>query len=120
MELSAALQAFLGERHLATLATLRADGSPTRCRWVLRRRRGLRITEAPGQTALGDGRAAVTQVDGARWVSLDGPARVVHDPAVVAAAVDAYSRRYRQPRERDDRVVIEIEVQRMMCNSGLR
>ncbi|MEI7548439.1 MAG: pyridoxamine 5'-phosphate oxidase family protein, partial [Actinomycetota bacterium] len=62
--------------------------------------------------------ASVTQIDGGRWVTFEGPARVLDDPAEVAAAVVAYGRRYRQPRERDDRVVIEIEVQRMMCNSG--
>ena len=56
----------------------------------------------------------------AEQLAFDGAARVVHDPATVAAAVAAYAQRYRQPRERDDRVVIEIEVQRMMCNSGLR
>ena len=125
MESSAALQTFLAERHLATLVTLRADGSPHSVPVGFTYADGVARVITSGGSAKAanverDGRAAVTQVDGARWVSLDGPARVVHDPAVVAAAVDAYSRRYRQPRERDDRVVIEIEVQRMMCNSGLR
>jgi len=59
-------------------------------------------------------------LDGARWVTLEGPVRVLDDATAVEAAVAAYARRYRQPRERDDRVVIEIEVDRMMCNSGLR
>ena len=125
MVVSPALAVFLAERLLATLVTLRADGSPhsvpvgfTFTEGVVRV-----ITNAGSVKAANvarDGRAAVTQVDGARWVSFDGPARVVRDPATVAAAVGAYAQRYRQPRERDDRVVIEIEVQRMMCNSGLR
>jgi hypothetical protein len=38
----------------------------------------------------------------------------------VVAAVEAYAHRYRQPGERPDRVVIEIEVDRVMCNSGLK
>jgi hypothetical protein len=66
------------------------------------------------------GRASVTQLDGGRWVTLEGPVRVLADAVSVASAVDAYARRYRQPKERDDRVVIEIEVDRVMCNSGLR
>jgi hypothetical protein len=38
----------------------------------------------------------------------------------VAAAVAAYAVRYRQPKVRDDRVVVEIDVDKVMCNSGLR
>ncbi len=125
MDLSPALSEFLSERHLATLVTLRADGSPHSVPVGFTFADGVArvITSAASTKAANvrrDGRAAVTQVDGARWVSLDGPARVIDDPAAVTAAVSAYARRYRQRRARDDRVVIEIEVQRMMCNSGLR
>jgi len=60
------------------------------------------------------------QIDGSRWVTLEGAVRVLDDAASVASAVAAYARRYRQPKERDDRVVIEIEVDRVMCNSGLK
>jgi F420H(2)-dependent biliverdin reductase len=66
------------------------------------------------------GRASVTQLDGPRWVTLEGVVRVVADDASVAEAVAAYARRYRPPKERVDRVVIEIEVDRVMCNSGLK
>ena len=127
MQLSPALAAFVAERHLATLVTLRADGTPHAVPV------GFTISFADGPAFVRvitsgsavkaanvrrTGRASVTQIDGARWVTFEGPARVLHDAASVAAAVEAYARRYRQPRERDDRVVIEIEVQRMMCNSG--
>ena len=41
------------------------------------------------------------QVDGARWLSLEGPVTVSDDPARVAAAVAAYTARYRSPPEPD-------------------
>ena len=125
MHASATLLQFLGERHLAVLVTLRADGSPhsvpvgfTVDGDVVRV-----ITFAASVKALNarrGGRACVTQLDGARWTTLEGPVRVLDDPAAGEAAVAAYARRYRQPKDRDDRVVIEIEVDRVMCNSGLR
>lgn len=127
MHLSPALAAFIAERHLATLVTLRADGTPhaVPVGFTFRvegQQAFVRvITSAAAVKAANvrlTARASVTQIDGARWVTFEGPARVLDDAATVAAAVDAYARRYRQPRERDDRVVIEIEVQRMMCNSG--
>ena len=125
MDLSPALQEFIAERHLAVLTTLRADGSIhtvpvgfTVGEGVVRV-----ITFAPSvkaRNARRGGRANITQIDGARWVTFEGPVRVLDDADSVAAAVAAYARRYRQPKERDDRVVIEIEVDRVMCNSGLR
>ena len=39
---------------------------------------------------------------------------MVRDPTAVAAAVAAYSARYRTPGERPDRVAIEIVVDRAM------
>ena len=51
-------------------------------------------------------RAAVAQVDGGRWLSLEGPVRLVTDPEGVRAGVDGYAARYRPPKDRDDRVVI--------------
>ncbi|MGB8857853.1 MAG: PPOX class F420-dependent oxidoreductase [Ilumatobacteraceae bacterium] len=125
MQLSPALVEFLAERHLAVLATQRADGSPhavpvgfTFDGGVVRV-----ITFGPSVKAVNarrGGRASVTQLDGGRWVTLEGAVRVLDDADAVASAVAAYARRYRQPKERDDRVVIEIEVDRVMCNSGLK
>jgi hypothetical protein len=63
--------------------------------------------------ALG-GRAAVSQVDRARWATLEGVARVVDDAPSVALAVAGYAARYRQPGERVDRVAIEIVVDKVM------
>jgi hypothetical protein len=59
-------------------------------------------------------RAAVGQVDGRRWLSLEGPVRLLTDPDDVRAGVTGYAARYRQPKERDDRVVIEISVERIL------
>ena len=60
------------------------------------------------------GRAAVCQVDGRRWATLEGVARLVTDPAGVAIAVDGYTKRYREPGARSDRVAIEISVDRVL------
>ena len=129
MELSLALREFIAERHLAVLTTLRADGSPHSVpvgftigdvagALVVRV-----ITFGPSVKATNARRgcrATVTQIDGGRWVTFEGVARANDQPAAVALAVVAYAQRYRQPKERDDRVVIEIEVDRVMCNSGLK
>jgi PPOX class probable F420-dependent enzyme len=121
--LSDEVLAFLAERHLATLTTLRRDGSPhvvavgftfdpdTAVARV--------ITFASSQKvrnldAAPHGRAAVSQVDGGRWLTLEGRAVVTDDPLRVAEAVRRYAERYRLPSERADRVAIEITVDRVM------
>jgi len=112
---------FLAERHLATLTTLRADGSPhvVAVGFSYDADAGIArvITFAhsvKARNAARGGRAAVSQVDGGRWLTLEGPARLVTDAAGVAVAVAGYAARYRQPGERDDRVAIEIEVDRVL------
>jgi F420H(2)-dependent biliverdin reductase len=123
--LSDEVLAFLSEYHLATLTTLRTDGSPhvvaVGFSYDAEARIARVITWAASQKAVNAGRmemsgqrAAVCQVDGGRWLSLDGPVRLVTDPAGVRAGVDGYAARYRQPKQRDDRVVIEIAVDHMM------
>jgi F420H(2)-dependent biliverdin reductase len=116
---------FLGERHLATLTTLRDDLSPhvvaVGFTYDAAERLVRVITFAGSQKAANVARmeragrrAAVCQVDGGRWLSLEGPVRLVTDPAGVRAGVERYAARYRQPKERDDRVVIEIAVERIL------
>lgn len=112
---------FLTERHLATLTTLRADGSPhvvaVGFTYDTTRRLARVITYATSvkaRNAARGGRAAVSQVDGPRWLTLEGSVRLVDDPESVADAVRAYAERYRMPGERDDRVVIEIDVDRIL------
>jgi PPOX class probable F420-dependent enzyme len=125
-DLDADALAFVAERHLATLTTLRTDGSPhvvavgftyDAARCVARV-----ITFAPSvkaRNAARGGRAAVCQVDGARWLTLEGAVSVSEKPSDVAEAVAAYAQRYRQPKERIDRVVIHIEVDRVMGSSTM-
>ena len=113
---------FLTERHLATLTTLRADGSPHVVPV------GVTYDPATGTARVitsgasakarhvrdGQSRVAVCQVDGRRWMTLEGTAVVREDAASVADAVARYAQRYRQPRENPARVVIEISVDRIL------
>jgi len=112
---------FLRERHLATLTTLRTDGSPhvvpVGFTWDDEEGLARVITSRTSRKArnLADGgRAAVCQVDGARWISLEGPARVVRRPEEIADAERRYAERYRPPRENPARVVLEITVERAL------
>jgi PPOX class probable F420-dependent enzyme len=59
---------------------------------------------------------AVSQVDGRWWCTVEGAATVSDDPDRVAEAVRRYAERYRQPRPNPERVVIEVEVGRMLGN----
>ena len=120
-DLSPAMLAFVRERHLATLTTLRPDGSPhvVPVGFTYDASRGVvRVitwaTSVKTGHARRGGRAAVSQVDGGRWITLEGIARVVDESKSVATAVAAYAERYRQPKERPDRVVIEIVVDRVL------
>jgi PPOX class probable F420-dependent enzyme len=116
------LLAFLTERHLATLTTLRPDGSPhvvpVGVTYDPATRTARVITSGASAKARhvrdGGGRVAVCHVDGRRWVTLEGTAQVRDDAASVAEAVERYARRYRQPRENPARVAIEISVDRIL------
>lgn len=116
-----AVLTFLSERHLASLTTLRADGSPHVVPVGFgydAETRIVRIISFAGSqkvvNALRGGRAAVSQVDGGRWLTLEGTVTATDDPERVAAAVAAYAARYREPSERADRVAIEITVDRIL------
>jgi PPOX class probable F420-dependent enzyme len=112
---------FLADRHLATLTTLRKDGSPhvvaVGFSYSASDQMVRVITFASSvkaKNAARGGRAAVSQVDGGRWLTLEGTVTLASDPERVAAAVEGYAARYRQPGERPDRVAIEIHVDRIM------
>ncbi|MGY1887232.1 pyridoxamine 5'-phosphate oxidase family protein [Blastococcus sp. SYSU DS0753] len=115
---------FLTERHLATLTTLRPDGSPhvvpVGVTYDAATRTARVITSGTSVKARhvrdGRSRVAVCQVDGRRWATLEGTAVVREDAASVADAVERYARRYKQPRENPARVVIEISVDRILGN----
>ena len=113
---------FLTERHLATLTTLRPDGTPhvvaVGFTWdgdagvvrVITNGTSRKVGHVRG----GSPRAVVAQVDGRRWLSLEGVPSVSDDPERVAEAVRRYALRYRQPRVNPARVVIEIAVDRVL------
>ncbi|GAB3851129.1 F420-dependent biliverdin reductase [Nocardioides maradonensis] len=118
--------AFLAERVIGTLASTRADGTihlapvgftvdlATRTAWV--------ITDGGSAKAANLHRspvAAVSQVQGARWISLDGVATVHDDPATVADAVARYAVRYKPPRQNPTRVAISVEIRRVMASRSL-
>ena len=112
---------FLAERHLATLTTQRADGSPhvvaVGFTWDAEARLVRVITSGASvkaRNAARGGRAAVCQVDGRRWLTLEGTATVRTGPQQVRDAEDRYAGRYRQPRENPQRVVVEIAVDRVL------
>jgi F420H(2)-dependent biliverdin reductase len=112
---------FLRERHLATLTTLRADGTPhvvpVGFTWDQERLLARVITGGgsvkAGLAARG-GRVALCQVDGRRWLTLEGSVAVSADPAEVAEAVRRYAERYRQPRVNPARVAVLITVDRVL------
>jgi PPOX class probable F420-dependent enzyme len=118
------LLAFLAERHLATLTTLRPDGTPhvvpVGVTYDAATRTARVITSGTSAKARhvrdGQPRVAVCQVDGRRWITLEGTAVVRDEAAAVADAVEQYARRYRQPRENPARVAIEISVDRILGN----
>ena len=112
---------FLGERHLASLTTLRADGSPhvVAIAFSYDRAAGLvRIISSDDTQKVRnierDPRAAVSQVEGPRWLTLEGAARVLRDEESVRLAVTAFEARYRPVRENPRRVAIEIRVERVV------
>lgn len=119
--LDPAVSSFLAERHLATITTLRADGTPHVVPVGFAYDHDDRvvrvITNGASQKAANlehGGRAVVCQVDGRRWLALEGEARVERSPADVERAEAAYEARYQAPRDRPGRVAIVIEVDRIL------
>lgn len=118
---------FLAERHLATLTTLRRDGSPhvvpVGFTWdaeagvarVIASRGSAKVLQARAGR-----RAALSQVDGRRWLTLEGTTRVLEDTGAVRDAEDRYAVRYRRPRPNPQRVVVVLDVDRVLGGSWSR
>jgi len=123
-ELTPASIAFMAERHLATFTTLRRDGSPHAVpvgfTWddeaLVARVISSRGSAKVGQARAGR-RASLTQVDGRRWITLEGSTRVLEDAASVRDAEQRYAVRYRQPRPNPERVVVVLDVDRVLGGS---
>lgn len=117
--LSPEVRQFLSDRHLASLTLVTPDGSPhvtpVGFMWDDATTTVRIITWAGSKKSrlLADGplEAAVCQVDGGRWLTLQGPATVSADAEVNADAERRYAERYRPPKDRGaDRRTIEIAV----------
>jgi PPOX class probable F420-dependent enzyme len=114
--------AFLTERHLATLTTLRTDGSPhvvpvgfaydpaTRLARVITSGDSVKARNAGRTGAV----AALCQFDRARWLTLSGPISVETAADAVADAERRYAERYQPPRVNPKRVVLRIQVERLL------
>jgi PPOX class probable F420-dependent enzyme len=113
---------FWRERHLCTLTTLRPDGRPhvvpvgvtydpeAGLARVITNKTSVKVGNVLAAGPEGTP-VAVCQVDGGRWATLEGRARVRTEPERVADAVRRYAERYgRMPGPNPDRVVIEIEL----------
>lgn len=112
---------FLTERHLATLTTLRPDGSPhvVPVGFSFDPTTGLaRVIASDGSKKVRNieagSRAVVCQVDRGRWLSLEGNARISRNPEAIAEGERRYEARYQAPRPNSRRVVIEIVVDRVL------
>ena len=113
---------FLTVRHLSTLTTLNTDGSPhvvpvgftfdptTGTARVITSGGSVKARNAARPGA----RAALCQVDGGRWLTLSGPVQVLTDAEAVAHAERMYAARYRTPKVNPARVVLLMDVQKLM------
>ena len=114
----------MSERHLATFTTLRRDGSPhvvpVGFTWdadalvarVISSRGSAKVVQARAGR-----RAAIAQVHGRRWITLEGTTRVLEDAASVRDAEQRYAVRYRVPRPNPQRVVVVLDVDRVLGGS---
>jgi len=124
---SPALREFWTERHLCTLTTLRADGSPhvVAVGATLDPAAGIarvitsRTSAKVRHVLKGQDRVAICQVDGRRWSTVEGTAVIREDRASVRDAEQRYAARYRTPRPNPERVVIEVTVTRVLGSNTL-
>lgn len=126
MLLTAAATTFVTDRHLATLSSVRPDGSPhvvpVGFTWDAGTSLVRVITDGASRKARlagAGGRVAVCQVDGRHWLTFEGIVVVSNDPDRVAEAVRRYAERYRVPRENPTRVVLEIAVDRLLGSRSM-
>jgi PPOX class probable F420-dependent enzyme len=118
---------FVTERHLATLTTLRPDGTPhvvpVAFTWdaeqgtaVMTTREGsakVRNIEAAAAREV-PARGALCQVEGGRWLTLEGELTVRREPSVIADAERRYAARYRHLEPSPTRIVLLLVVDRVL------
>ena len=124
-DLPAAALEFLAERHLAALSIPRPGRAPhvtpVGFTWDAEAKLARIITFASAVKvkliSSADGASApvaISQVDGGRWLTLEGSAVVTADSLRCAEGERRYAQRYRPPSNRGaDRRVIEVAVNRI-------
>ncbi len=129
LRLPVGVETFLRAPYPAALTTVRPDGTlhvaPVRFSWdrIARIARVMTVagrakvrnieSGSPGSSDTPP-RAALCQVAGIRWITLEGPATISNDPERVADAERRYLERYgHAPPDPAGLVVIEIEVARV-------
>lgn len=127
-EASDSFRRFWTERHLCTLTTVRADGTPhvvpvgatldfgTGIARVISSGTSYKVRTIRGFGTEGAA-VALCQVDGRRWSTVEGRAVIIDDPEAVTDAENRYAERYKQPRENPRRVVLQISVARVLGNA---
>ncbi|MGW4399998.1 pyridoxamine 5'-phosphate oxidase family protein [Amycolatopsis nivea] len=128
MPLDESFRHFWTERRLASLTTVRPNGTPhvvavgvtvdfeQRIARVIASGTSYkaRVIRAAGDTGLA---AAVCQFEGRTWSTLEGRIRLLDDAASVRDAEERYAQRYRKPRENPQRVVLELTIGRVLGNA---
>ncbi len=118
---------FVLERHLATLTTLRPDGSPHVVpiaftwdadrgeAWMTTLDGSAKVRNVETARAAGlPARAAVCQVAGGRWLTLEGTLVVDRDAAAVAEAERRHAVRHAALEPEPRRVVLRLRVDRVL------
>lgn len=123
-----AFTAFVAERHLAVLTLVRSNGrphsTPVGFTWDADHARARIITWSGSVKvsllAAGSLEGSICQVDGGRWLTIEGPCTVTSNPAACADALQHYATRYRPPKERGtERRVILLEATRILAGGSL-
>jgi len=123
-----AFAAFVAERHLAVLTLVRSNGrphsTPVGFTWDADHARARIITWSGSVKvsllAAEPLEGSICQVDGGRWLTIEGPCTVTSNPAACADALQHYATRYRPPKERGtERRVILLEATRILAGGSL-
>ena len=127
-EIAPSLNDFLSERHLAILTLVRNDGkphsTPVGFMWDDDEKTVKIITWSGSLKSRllekGSLDGTISQVDGGRWVTFEGKCAVTNDSVICTDAIERYSVRYQQPKDRgDERRTIVMSVNRILSSAGL-
>lgn len=121
---------FVMERHVATLTTLRPDGTPhvtpvafawdpeTGTAWMTSEDGSAKVRNVEAGSGEGSvARGALCQVSGGRWLTLEGGVTVSRDLGVVAEAERRHAARHGPPDPDPRRVVLRLVADRVMGSS---